>query len=66
MTVADIINLRAAKKVRKRADARAQGDANATKFGRSKAERSLQDARAAKASQALDGHKINREDDLKA
>ena len=38
----DVINLKAARKARERAEARAEADANAAKFGRSKAERVLQ------------------------
>ncbi|WP_323005501.1 DUF4169 family protein [Pseudorhodobacter sp.] len=55
--MAEIINLRSVKKARIRAALRAQGDANAARFGRSKAERAVETARADKASQTLDGHK---------
>ncbi len=55
--MAEIINLRAKRKEADRKAARAQGDANAAKFGRTKAERELEAARAAKAARALDGHK---------
>ncbi len=55
--MAEIINLRAVKKARQRAEARAQGDANAAKFGRTKAERKLEAARSDKAHQTLDAHK---------
>lgn len=55
--MAEIINLRAAKKARSRAEARAQGDANAARFGRTKAERAIEKARADKARQTLDDHK---------
>ena len=51
------VNLREARKARERAAARAQGDANAAKFGRSKAERDLEAARAEKARNALDAHR---------
>ncbi|MCB2137507.1 MAG: DUF4169 family protein [Rhodobacteraceae bacterium] len=54
--MAEIVNLRQAKKARARADARAQGDANATKFGRTKAERSLELARLAREQRNLDAH----------
>lgn len=54
--MADIINLRAAKKARSRAEARAQGDANSAKFGRTKAERTLEQTRAEKAKHSLDSH----------
>jgi hypothetical protein len=55
--MADIINLRARRKAADRKAARAQGDANAAKFGRTRAERELDVARAAKAARELDGHK---------
>lgn len=55
--MAEIINLRSAKKARKRAEARAQGDANAAKFGRNKAERHLEQTRADKSRATLDQHK---------
>jgi hypothetical protein len=57
--MAEIINLRAVKKARSRADKRAQADANAAKFGRTKAERSLDQARADKSRETLDQHKRN-------
>lgn len=53
----EIINLRAKRKETDRKAARAQADTNAAKFGRTKAERDLEAARAAKAARALDGHK---------
>jgi len=55
--VAEIINLRAAKKAADRAKNRAQGDENAMKFGRSKAERALEAARAEKARRDIDSHR---------
>ncbi|MBK6467368.1 MAG: DUF4169 family protein [Rhodobacter sp.] len=55
--MAEIVNLRAVKKQAARKAARAKGDANAVKFGRSKAERVLEAAKAAKATRDLDGHK---------
>ena len=55
--MAEIINLRAAKKARSKSEARAQADANAAKFGRTKAERSLDQAREGKAQATLDAHK---------
>lgn len=54
--MADIINLRAQRKAADRKAARAQGNANAAKFGRTKAERELEAARAAKIARHLDGH----------
>lgn len=55
--MAEIINLRHVRKQAAREAARAQGDANAAKFGRSKAERLGERAQADKAARHLDGHK---------
>jgi len=52
-----IVNLSRVRKTRARDDKRRRGDENAAKFGRSKAERALQDARAEKDSAHLDAHK---------
>lgn len=57
------INLRQARKDRERARKRAAGDANAAKFGRSKGEVSLADARARKARRDLDAHRVDRDGD---
>lgn len=54
--MAEIVNLRQAKKQVARKAARAKGDANAAKFGRSKAEKDMERARAEKAARDLDGH----------
>lgn len=54
--MAEIVNLRTARKAKARDDARAKADENAAKFGRSKAEKDLQAARAEKAARDLDGH----------
>lgn len=55
--MAEVINLRSAKKQAARKAARAKGDENAVKFGRSKAERELQQAQVAKAERDLDSHR---------
>ncbi len=55
--MAEIVNLRAARKAKDRADARAKGDENALKFGRTKAEKALDKARAKKLTRDLDGAK---------
>ncbi len=55
--MAEIVNLRAARKGRARDKARAQGDANAVKFGRTKAQKTREAADAARAQAALDGKK---------
>jgi Domain of unknown function (DUF4169) len=54
--MAEVINLRAARKAKDRVKARAKGDENAMKFGRTKDEKDLEDARAVKARRDLDGH----------
>ena len=54
--MAKIINLRQAKKQAARQAARSAADANAARFGRTKAERAFEKARAAKAERDLDGH----------
>ena len=55
--MAEIVNLRAARKAAVRQANRQQADENAAKFGRTKAERSLEAARAEKARRDLDGAK---------
>lgn len=52
-----ITNLNQFRKQKARAEKRAQGDANAAKFGRTKAERDLESARKEKDRRDLDGHK---------
>lgn len=52
----EIINLKQAKKAEARRQSRAQGDENAARFGRTKAEKQLEMTRAAKATAHLDGH----------
>jgi len=60
--MAEIINLRAVKKARSRTETRAQADANAAKFGRTKAERAIEKTHSDKARQALDAHKRETDD----
>lgn len=55
--MAEIVNLRAKRKEAARKAARARGDANAAKFGRTPAERRLHEAEADKATRDLDGHR---------
>ena len=52
-----VINLRGERKRRARDEQRAQADANAARFGRTKAEKTLEKARAEKARRDLDGHR---------
>ena len=55
--MADIVNLKAARKAKIRDVDHAISDANAIKFGRTKAEKTLQSAQAEKARRDLDGAK---------
>ena len=52
------VNLSRFRKEKAREEAKARADANAAKFGRSKAERVLQATRAEKARKMLDAHRI--------
>ena len=54
--MAEIINLRSVRKAKDKADARAQADANAVKFGRRKGDKALEAAQLEKARRDLDGH----------
>ncbi len=56
-----VVNLRQVRKRKSREDARQCGDRNAVKFGRTRHERTLSEAEAARAERVLDGKK--REDD---
>lgn len=53
--MAEVINLRTARKDRERAKARAKADENAARFGRTKALKALERARAERARALLDG-----------
>jgi hypothetical protein len=55
--MAEIVNLRTVKKRAARKAARAEADANAAKFGRTKAERALEGKQAEKAARDLDAHR---------
>ena len=55
--MAEIINLRTAKKQAARKAARVKADENAAKFGRTKSERDLAKAQADKAARSFDAHK---------
>lgn len=52
-----VVNLNRVRKDKARAGKKAQADANAVKFGRSKAEKADTQARADKARRDLDGHR---------
>ena len=56
--MAEIINLRLARKARKRSQAEQQADANRAKFGRSKADRAGQKIDDARDRRTLDGAKL--------
>ena len=51
------VNLGKARKARERAEKKARADANAVKFGRTKAEKALDKARGEKAARDLDQHR---------
>lgn len=59
--MADILNLRQARKRRARDAARREGDANAVKHGRPKAARRLDAAVTSLETRRLDGHRRDRE-----
>ncbi|MGR3364810.1 MAG: DUF4169 family protein [Maritimibacter harenae] len=52
-----VTNLNQARKARARAEKRAQGDENAARFGRTKAQKAREAAEAAKARRTLDQHR---------
>ena len=56
--MADIINLRQARKAKSRAAANAQAAENRRKFGRPKAERDMQAAQERLARRRLEGHRL--------
>lgn len=55
--MSSVINLNRFRKTKARAERRAAADANAAKFGRTKAERGLAEARAEKAARDLEAHR---------
>ena len=55
------VNLNKVRKAREKVAKRATADANAAKFGRTKHQRALEKARAAKARATLDGSKLDDE-----
>lgn len=59
--MSNVTNLNRFRKDRARAEKRAQGDANAVKFGRTGGQKAAEKAAAQKARRALDGHR--RDDD---
>lgn len=57
-----IVNLKSARKTKARADAKAEADANAVKFGRTKAQRILEATQNHTARKMLDRHKTEDEE----
>ena len=57
---ARVVNLSRARKAAAKDERRRQADANAAKFGRTKAERTAEEARAERARRDLDGHERER------
>ena len=57
----NVTNLNRFRKQKARDEKRAEADANAVKHGRTKAQKSLEDARAEKAARSLDGHRRDRD-----
>ncbi len=60
--MAEIINLRRARKQKARAEADKTAEQNRISFGRTKAERSLTEAEREMAARRIDGHKLTRDD----
>ena len=58
----DVVNLKRFKKRTERAQSAKQADANRARFGRTKSERVLDEARTKSASYLLDQHRIDGED----
>ena len=58
----DVINLNRFKKRAEREQSAKQADANRTRFGRTKAERTLEEQRSRRARDLLDQHRIDGED----
>lgn len=61
--MAEIINLRQARKQKARAQAEKTAEQNRIAFGRTKAERKLTEAERDKAARHIDGHKLDRDDE---
>ena len=59
--MSDIVNLNRFRKAKERVKKRTQADENAVKFGRSKADREIDEARAKKARDALRQHRLEDE-----
>jgi hypothetical protein len=57
--MAEIISLSKARKKKKREETNKKANENRVKFGRSKADKKLEDARKERCKKDLDGHKID-------
>lgn len=55
--MADLVNLNRARKLRDRAKKRSEADENAVKFGRTKAQKTAEEAAVERARKTLDAHK---------
>lgn len=55
--MAEIVNLNRARKAQQKQKDRAKADENAVKFGRTKAQRAVEEAEAAKARATLEAHR---------
>ncbi|MCB5424202.1 DUF4169 family protein [Altererythrobacter sp. CC-YST694] len=58
--MAEIVNLRMARKAKLRADRARQADANRAKFSRTKGEKAAQDSEAERSARQLDGARLER------
>ena len=61
--MAEIVNLRRARKQRARQEAEKQAQQNRVTFGRTKAERHLTETERDRAARTLDGHRLGQPDD---
>lgn len=57
VAMSKVTNLNQVRKQKARAEKRAKADENAVKFGRTKAQKAVEDADAARARRELDGHR---------
>ncbi|RIV88663.1 DUF4169 family protein [Aurantiacibacter xanthus] len=60
--MADVINLRSARKAKHRADKAREAEANRAKFGQTKAEKTLRQQDQNRAERLLDGARLERDD----
>ena len=61
-SMAEVVNLKRFKKRTERESSAKQAEVNRARFGRTKSERALDDARATRANDLLDAHRIDDED----